>query len=323
MTLRRRQFLHLVAGAAALPAVSRIARAVDYPTRPVRIVVGVPAGLAPDIVARVVAEPLSQRLGQPVVVENRAGAGGNIGTEVVVRAPPDGYTLLMANAANAINASLYANLNFNFIRDIAPVAGIARATLVLAVHPALAIKTVPEFIAYAKANPGRINMASPGVGTLPHVFIELFKMMTGVDLTHIPYRSSLYPDLLGGQVQGGFVAVISSLEYIRAGKLRALGVTTTTQVEALPDVPPIGKFVPGYEASGWQGIGAPKGTPTEIIERLNKEIRGVISDVNVKARLIGLGTAPMVTTPDEFGKFIAEETDKWAKVVTFAAIKPV
>ena len=323
MKLPRREFLQLTAGVAVLPALPRTAMALDYPTRPVRIVVATPAGLAPDIVARVVGEPLARRLGQPVVVENRPGAGGNIGTEVVVRAPPDGYTLLMANAANAINASLYANLNFNFIRDVAPIAGIARGTLVLEVHPALPIKTVPEFIAYAKANPGRINMASPGVGTPPHVFIELFKMMTGVDLTHIPYRSSLYPDLLGGQVQGAFVTVISSLEYIRAGKLRALGVTATTQVEALPDVPPIGKFVPGYEASGWQGICAPKGTPTEIIERLNKEISSVINDANVTARLIGLGTAPMVTTPDEFGKFIAEETDKWAKVVKFADIKPV
>jgi len=323
MKAARRKFLHLAAGAAVLTAMPRIGRAQTYPTKPVRIIVGVPTGLAPDIIARLVGEPLSQRLGQAVIIENRPGAGANIGAEAVVRAPADGYTLLMASTTNAINMTMYENLNFNFVDDIAPVAGVGRGALVLAVHPALSAKTVPEFIAYAKAHPGKINMASPGTGTLPHLLGELFKMKTGVDLPHIPYRSSFYPDLLGGHVQVSFVTVISSVEYIRTGKLRALGVTTATRVEGLPDAPPIGEFVPGYEASGWFGLGAPKGTPTEVVEKLNKDINSVVADAKTSARLVGLGVEKMSMTPAEFGKLIADETEKWASVVKFAGIEPV
>jgi tripartite-type tricarboxylate transporter receptor subunit TctC len=323
MKLRRRQLLQLAAGAAALPIVSRRASALDYPTQPLRIIVGFPAGLAPDVIARVVGEPLSQRLGQAVIIENRPGAGANIGAEAVVRAPPDGYTLLLASTTNAINTTLYKKLNFNFVDDIAPVAGIGRGALVLVVHPALPAKTVPEFIAYAKAHPGKINMASPGTGTTPHVFGELFKMKTGVDLPHIPYRSSFYPDLLGGHVEVSFVTVITSVEYIRTGRLRVLGVTTARPVEALPDVSPIGKFVPGYEASAWFGIGAPRRTPVEIIDKLTKDIKEVVADPKMNARLVGLGVEAMSMTSAEFGKFIADETEKWAAVVKFAGIEPV
>ena len=323
MKLHRRQFLHLAAAAATLPAVSSIALAVNYPTRPVHLVVGFPPGLAPDIIARLVGAPLSERLGQPVIVDNRPGAGSNIGTEIVATASPDGYTLLLVASTVAYNATIYDNLTFNFVRDVAPVACIDLAPFVMAVNPAIPARTVSEFIAYAKANPSKIHMASPGVGTPPHVFGELFNMMTGTDLVHVPYRSNFYPDLLSGQVQVIFATVTSSIGYIKAGQLRVLGVTTATRVEALPDVPPIAESVPGYEASGWHGIGAPNRTSTEIIEKLNKEINAVVADPKIQASLVGIGDAPMSTTPAEFGKFIADETAKWAKVVKFAGINPV
>jgi tripartite-type tricarboxylate transporter receptor subunit TctC len=321
MRLARRRFLNLAAGAAALPTMSRIALAQAYPTRPVRIVVGFPAGLAPDAAARLVGQPLSERLGQPVVIENRPGAGSNIGTEVVVRAPPDGYTLLLVAATSAMNAALYKELNFDFVRDVAPVASIGNTIFLLVVNPSVPAKTVPEFIAYARANPGKTNMASPGTGTAPHVFGELFKMMTNVDLVHVPYRSSFMPDLLGGQVQVAFMTVSTSIQHIRDGKLRALAVTTPTRQEVVPDIPALGEFVPGYEASGWLGIGAPRRTPTEIVERLNKEINAVLADPDLKARLVGIGIPPMSMTTTEFGKFIANETDKWGKVIKFANIR--
>ncbi len=322
MKLPRRRFLHLAVGAVAFPAVSRVARAQAYPARPVRIVVGFPPGIGPDIIARLVGERLSERFGQQFVIENRPGAGSNIGTEVVVKAPPDGYMLLWAAAANAINATLYPDLNFNFIRDIAPVAPAARTLFVMVVNPSVPAKTVPEFIAYAIANPGKLNMASPGNGTAPHIFGELFKMMAGVDLVHVPYRGDYMSDLLGGRVQVAFNPVSSAIEFIRAGKLRALAVTTVTRQEALPDIPPLGEFLLGYEASGWQGIGAPKNTPAEIIGVLNNEIGAVVADPQVKAHFAEIGVEPMSMTPVEFGKFIAEETGKWAKVVKFADIKP-
>ena len=320
----RRQFLHLAAGAAALPAVSRIARAQTYPTRPVRIIVGFPPGGAADIAARLMGQWLSERLGQPFVIENRPGAGSNIATEAVVRAPADGYTLLLVSTSNAINATLYDKLNFNFIRDIAPVAGIIRVPHVMEVNPSVPAKTVPEFIAYAKANPGKINMASAGIGAAPHVSGELFKMMTGVDMVHVPYRGAApaLTDLLGGQVQVMFDTMPSSIEYIRAGKLRALAVTTATRSEALPDIPTVGDFVPGYEASAWYGVGAPKNTPAEIVDKLNKEINAGLADPKMKARLADLGGTVLAGSPADFGKLIADETEKWAKVVKFAGIKP-
>jgi tripartite-type tricarboxylate transporter receptor subunit TctC len=310
-------------GTALLPTLSETAlgSVIRYPTRPLHIVVGYPPGLAPDIIARLVGAALSERLGRPVVIDNRPGAASNIGSEIVARARPDGYTLLVVTATNAFNATIYGNLTFNFIRDIAPVACIGRGAFVLAVNPAVPAKTVPEFIAYAKANPGKIHMASAGVGTPPHVFGELFKMMTGVDLVHVPYRSSFYPDLISGQVQGAFLTIISSIGYIKAGQLRVIGVTTATHVEVLPDVPPIAESVPGYEASGWWGIGAPNGTSTEIIEKLNKEINAVVAAPKMHASLVGIGLTPLSTTPAEFGKFIADETGKWSKVVKFAGIK--
>ncbi len=286
------------------------------------MVVGVPPGLAPDIGARLIGQGLSERLGQPLVIENRPGAGSNIATELVVRAPADGYTLLVVSTANAINATFYANLPFDFARDIAPVASINRNPFVMVVNPSLPARTVPEFIAYAKANPGKINMASSGNGTLPHLCGELFKMMTGVDLVHVPYRNSYIPDLLGGQVQVLFDGIAGVTEYIRTGKLRALAVTTATRQSVLPDVPTVSEFVSGYEASGYLGIGAPRSTPVPIIEMLNKEINAVVADPDVKARLIGLGVEPMSMTPAEFGKFIAGNTEKWAKVIKFANIKP-
>jgi tripartite-type tricarboxylate transporter receptor subunit TctC len=318
----RRHILHLTAGAAALPAVSRVAWAQTYPTRPVRLIVGVAAGGGTDIVARLISQWLSERLGQQFIVENRPGAGSNIATEVVVRAPPDGYTLLTVGAPAAINATLYYDkLNFNFIRDIAPVAGIMRGPLVMLVNPSFPAKTVPEFIAYAKANPGKINMASGGNGTTPHVTGELFKMMTGVDMVHVPYRGAgpAITDLLGGQVQ---VLFDNPIEHIRAGRLRALAVTTTTRSEALPDIPTLGEFVPGYDASGWFGIGAPKDTPVQIIDRLNREINACLADPRMKARLTDLGGIVLSGSPADFGKHIAEETEKWAKVIKFAGIKP-
>jgi tripartite-type tricarboxylate transporter receptor subunit TctC len=324
MKLPRRKFLHLVAGAAALPAVSRIAWAQTYPSRPVRIVVGFPPGGPTDIAARLIGQSLSERLGQQFVIENRPGAGSNIGTEAVVRAPPDGYTLFLAYSANAINATLYDKLNFSFIRDIAPVAAINREPLVMLVNPSFPAKTVPEFIAYAKANPGKINFASGGNGTPPHVSGELFKMMTGVNLVHVPYRGGgpALTDLLGGQVQSMFVAISASIEYVRAGNLRPLAVTTASRSDALPDIPTVGDFIPGYEASTWCGIGAPKGTPAEVIDKLNKEINAGLVDPKVKARLANMGSTALPGSPADFGKLIAEETEKWAKVVKLSGAKP-
>ncbi|MGD0023220.1 MAG: tripartite tricarboxylate transporter substrate-binding protein [Xanthobacteraceae bacterium] len=320
--MKRRTFLHLAGTAAALPALSRLAWAQAYPTRPVRLIVGFPAGNAPDIVARLAGQRLSERLGQQVVIENRPGAGSNIAAEFVVRAPPDGYTLLLATAANAINATLYSNLNFDFVREIAPVATIGRSRFVMVVNPAVPAKTVPEFIAYAKANPGKINMASPGIGSSPHIFGALFEMLAGVELVHVPYRGSIMADLLSGQVQVFFSSTSSSIEYIRTGKLRALAVTTATRVEVLPDIPAMGEFLPGYEASGWNGVGAPQRTSIEIIQKLNSEISAVVADPDMKARLAGLGVEPMAMTPAEFGNLIAAETEKWGKVIRAANIKP-
>jgi tripartite-type tricarboxylate transporter receptor subunit TctC len=323
MKLPRRKFLHLAAGAGALPAVSRMAWAQAYPTRPVRIVVGFPAGGAGDIVARLMGQWLSERLGQPFVIENRPGAGGNIGTEAVVRAPPDGYTLLQVGTYNTINASLYDKLNFNFGRDIVPVAGNFRFPLVLEVNPSVPVKTVPEFIAYAKVNSGKVNLASFGNGTSSHMAGELFKIMTGLGLVHVPYRGSApaLTDLLGGQVQVMFDSVTASIEHIKTGKLRALAVTTTTRLDVLPEIPTVADFVPGYEASGWLGIGAPKLTPAEIVEKLNKEINAGLSDPKIKARFAELGGMALTGSPADFGKHIADETEKWGKVIRAANIK--
>jgi tripartite-type tricarboxylate transporter receptor subunit TctC len=321
---RRRQFLHLAAGAAALPIVSRTARAQSYPTRTVRIIVGTVAGTSVDIAARLMGQWLSERLGQPFVIENRPGAGTNIGTEAVVRAPPDGYTLLLATSVNAWNVLIFDKLNFNFIRDVAPVASIYyRSPGVMEVKPSFPAKTVPEFIAYAKANPGKLNMASGGNGTPTHVYGELFKLMAGVDMLHVPYRGMTFAltALLAGEVHVIFDTLSTSIEHIRAGKLRALAVTTATRVEVLPDIPTVGDFVPGYEASGWLGIGAPKNTPVEVIDKLNTEINAGLADPTIKARLANLGTAVFAGSPADFGTFIAEETEKWAKVVKFAGIK--
>jgi tripartite-type tricarboxylate transporter receptor subunit TctC len=323
MKLPRRQFIRLATGAVALHAIPRLAGAQSYPSRPVRLIVGFPAGGSADIVARLIGQSLSERLGQPFIIENRPGAGSNIGTETVVRAPPDGYTLLMVSAANVTNATLYDNLNFNFIRDIAPVAFMDRVANVLEVNPSVPAKTVPEFIAYAKANPGKINMASGGTGSSQHVAGELFKMMAGVDLVHVPYRgvAPALTDLLAGQVQVLFDTVPASLPHIRAGKLRALAVTTAARSEALPDVPTVGDFVPGYEASSIHGIGAPRITPADIIDRLNKEVNAALADPKFKARIADLGGIVAVGSPADFGKIIAEETEKWAKVVKFSGAK--
>ncbi len=323
MKLLRRQFLHLSAAAAALPAVSRIARAENYPTRPVHLIVGFAAGGPNDISARLMGQWLSERLGQQFVVENRPGAGGNVATELVVRAPADGYTLLLVPAPAAINATLYDNLSFNFIRDIASVAGILRVPEVMVVNPSVPANTVPEFIAYAKANPGKINMASAGNGSVPHVAGELFKFMAGVDLVRVGYRGGgpALIDLLGGQVQVMFEPTLSTIAYIRAGRLRALAVTSATRSPALPDVPSMSEFIPGYDATAWFGIGAPKDTPTEIIGRLNTEVNAGLADPKIKERLADLGGVPMPMTPVEFGKLIADETEKWSKVVRAANIK--
>jgi tripartite-type tricarboxylate transporter receptor subunit TctC len=320
----RRQFLHLAAGAAALPAVSRFAWAQSYPSRPVRIVVGLTAGSASDIVARIMGQWLSEHLGQQFVVENRPGAGTNIAAEAVVRSVPDGYTLLLAASPNAINASLYDKLSFNFIRDIAPVAAISREPNVIVVNPSLPTRTVPELIAYAKANPGRINMASAGNGTTSHLAGELFKMMTGVNMVHVPYRGGgpALTDLLAGQVQVFFPPMVVPVGQIRAGKLRALAVTTATRSEALPDIPTVGEFVPGYEASVWFGLGVPKGTPAEVINKLNQETNAALTDIKIKARTAESGGTVLPGSPADFGKLIAEETEKWSKVVREANIKP-
>jgi tripartite-type tricarboxylate transporter receptor subunit TctC len=320
----RRQFLHLAAGAAALPAVSRFARAQGYPSRPVRFIVTFAAGGSPDIIARLIGQWLSERLGQPIIVENRPGAAGNIGTEIGVRAPPDGYTLLMALSVNAINATLYENLNFNFIRDSAPVASIASTPLIMEVNPSVPAKTVPEFIAYAKAHPGEISFASAGTGTGSHIAGELFKMMAGVDMVHVPYRSGgpAVTNLLAGQVQVLFNPPLASIAHIRAGRLRALAVTTATRSDALPDVPTVGEFVPGYEASTWYGVGVPKKTPAEIVDKLNKEINAALADPGMKARIVDLGGDALVLSPADFGRLIADETEKWGKVIRAVNIRP-
>jgi tripartite-type tricarboxylate transporter receptor subunit TctC len=321
MSLARRNFLHLAIGAAALSALPRGAAALDYPTRPVRLIVGFPAGSASDILARLIGPWLSQRLGQPFVVENRTGAATNIATEAVVHSAPDGYTLLLATSTNAINATLYKNLSFNFIRDIEPVASVDHVPYVMAVNPAVPAKTVPEFIAYAKANPGKINFASNGIGSGPHLAGELFKMMAGVDLVHVPYSGSPYPDLIGGQVQLMFSPIPASIGYLKGHKLRALAVATATRLDVLPDVPTVAESVPGYEASGWQGIGAPRNTPADIVAVLNKQINAALADPAMTARIAKLGYTVFASSPADFGKFIASETEKWAKVVKFSGAK--
>ena len=323
MKLPRRTFLRLSAGAAAFPAMSRIARAQSYPTRPVHIIVGFLAGGSTDIVARLMGQWLSERLGQQFFTDNRPGASSNIGTELVVRAPPDGYTLLLDLSSNAINATLYKNLNFNFVRDIAPVASIIRSPNVMEINPSFPAKTVPEFIAYAKANPGKINLATGGIGVPSHLSGELFKMMAGIDMVHVPYKgaAAALTDLLGGRVQVMFDPLPSSIEYIKAGRLRALAVTTAMRSETLPDIPAVGEFVPGYEASTWFGLGAPKDTPADIVDKLNKEVNAGLADPKLNARLADLGGTALVGSPAEFGKLIAEDIEKWAKVINFAGIK--
>jgi tripartite-type tricarboxylate transporter receptor subunit TctC len=321
MELPRRKILHLAACAAALPTVAGFAWAQSYPIRPVRIISGFPAGSAADILARVVGQSLSQRIGQPVVTEDRPGAGGNLAAEMVVRSAPDGYTLLLAAVGNAINVPLYPNINFNFVRDIAPVASIGSGDYVMVVNPSIPAKTVSEFIAYAKANPGKVNMASPGNGTAPHVFGELFKMMTGVELVHVPYRASYMPDLLSGQTNVAFPPMPFAIAQIRAGKLRPLAVTSAQRSAALPDVPTVGESVPGYAADGWYGVVAPRGISAEIIKKLNSEINAVIADPAMRPRLVELGISPRAMIPAEFGALIAADTEKWAKVIKVANIK--
>jgi tripartite-type tricarboxylate transporter receptor subunit TctC len=322
MELPRRRFLRLPAGAAALAAVPRIALAQSYPTRPVRLILGFPPGLAADIVARLIAQSLSERLQQQFIVENRPGASTNIATEVVVRAPPDGYTLLFVTVPNAINATLYSHLNFNFMRDIAPVAGADRSSFVMVVNPAVPAKTVPEFIAYAKANPNKINMASNGIGTITYLAGALFIAKSGVALVHVPYSGSFNSDLLGGKVQLAFSPLAGAIGYIKAGTLRPLAVTSPTRSAMLPGVPALAEFMPGYEANLWDGVGAPRNTPTEIINTLNREITAILVDSKMKARLADIGAVPMPMTAAEFGKHIADETEKWAKVINVAGVKP-
>ena len=325
MRLARRRLLHLAAGAAVLPPMSRFAWAQPYPSRPVRIIIGQAAGSSSDITARLIAQQVAQRLGQQFIIETRPGAGGNIVTEAAAGAPPDGYTLLLVNAQNTINSVLYEKLNFNFLRDIAPIAGIDLVPLVMEVHPSFPAKTVLEFIAYAKANPGKINMASAGIGGPQHVAGELFKFMAGVNLVHVPYRGSTpaLTDLLGGQVEMMFDVTPSSLPHIRAGALRPLGVTTKARLEALPDVPTVADFLPGYEASAWVGFGAPKNTPAAIIDMLNKEFNAAIADPAIKKRLAELGAVAMPpNSPADFAKYMADDAEKWAKVVKFAGLKP-
>jgi tripartite-type tricarboxylate transporter receptor subunit TctC len=322
--LRRRQFLHLAAGAVALPMLPRVANAQVYPTRPVRIIVGFAAGSTGDILGRLIGQWLSERLGQPFIIENRPGAGGNIATETVVRALPDGYALLLVAGSNTVNAALYDKLSYNFIHDIAPVAGISRETYAMLVHPSVPAQTVREFIVHAKANPGKISMASAGNGTVSHVAGELFKMMAGVDMLHVPYRGSgpALTDLLGGQVQVMFVTTAASIAYISARKLRPLAVTTTTRLEALPEIPTVGDTLPGYEATSVWGLGAPRNTPTEIVEKLNREVNAALTDPKMKARLADLGGTMIAGLPADFEKLIADETGKWAKVIRTANIKP-
>jgi len=323
MKFRRRQFLHLLAAALALPARSRTAAALDYPTRPVRLIVGLPAGGTPDIYARLIAQSLSERMGQPFVVENRPGGSGNIAAELIVRAAPDGYTLLLVTAPNVINAALFPDLKFNFLRDTAPVAGIGGSPFVMVVNPSFPAKTVPEFIAYAKANPGKINIASTGTGNLTHMAAEMFKMMASVDLLHVPYRgeTAAQADLLTDRVQVMFDPVPSSLGYVRSGQLRALAVTALKSVDVLPSVPTVAQFLPGYEVSGITGISAPRDTPVEIVSALNKANNAALNDPKIKARFVELGSMEVVGTPDDFGKILVAETEKWAKVVKSAGIK--
>jgi tripartite-type tricarboxylate transporter receptor subunit TctC len=324
MKLSRRTFLHLAAGTAALPAVSRFAWAQAYPTRPVRLIVGFPAGGSADLSARLIGQWLSERLGQQFVIENRPGAANNLATETVVRATADGYTLLLATVANTINATLYDKLPFNFIRDIAPVSGILSYANVMEVNPAVPVKTVPEFIAYAKANPGKLNFASAGSGTSQHVSGEMFKVMTGINMQHVPYRGNApaLTDLIGGQVQVMFDNMPTSIAHIRAGKLRPLAVTSATRSEALPDLSTVGDFVPGYESTGWFGIGAPKTTPAEIVDKLNRETNAAFADPHIRVRLADLGGAALAGSPAEFAKLIAADTEKWGKVVKSSGAKP-
>jgi len=324
MKFRRRNFLHLAAAAVAQPLVSRIALAQAYPSRPVRIIVPFAAAGSTDIVARLIGQWLSERLGQQFVIENRPGAGSNVGTEAVVNAPPDGYTLLLVGASSAINATLYEKLNFNFLRDIIPVAGIISIPFIIAVGPSFPTKTISEFIVYAKGNPGKVNTASGGNGTAGHLSAELFKMMAGVNMVHVPYRGEALAlsDLIGGQVQVMFATMPGSIEYIKAGKLRSLAVTTATRLDALPNVPTVSEFLPGYEANGWQGVGAPKNTPAEIIAKLNNEINTGLADPKLKMRLADLGGTVIAGSPADFGKLIADETEKWGKVIRAGNIKP-
>jgi tripartite-type tricarboxylate transporter receptor subunit TctC len=322
MQLPRRALLRLAAGAAALPALSRAAFALDYPVRPVHIVAAYPPGAAPDIIARLIGQWLSERLGQQFITDNRPGAASNIGTGIVAKAEPDGYTLLVAVSTSTINATLYTNLNFNFVRDLVPIAGIGLTPFIVVVNPQFPAKSIPELIAYAKANPGVVNMATSGVGTGPHVAAELFQMMTGVKFVHVPYRGNYMPDLLSGQVPMSFAPMGTVIEFVRDGRLRALGVTPAVRSAALPDVPAIAEFLPGYEAAGWYGIVAPKGTPDDVIAKLHAAITAGVGDATIRSRLATLGVEPKAMSTAEFGKFIADETAKWAKVVREANIKP-
>jgi tripartite-type tricarboxylate transporter receptor subunit TctC len=323
MELLRRRFLHLAAGAAVLPGASGFCWAQAYPARPARIIVPYAAGGGVDITARLIGQWLSERLGQSFVTENRTGAGGNLGTEVVANAPADGYTLLLAAVPNAVNATLFEKLNFNFLRDIAPVAGIIRVPMAVLVHPSVPAKTIPEFITYAKANPGKVNMASAGTGSAPHMAGELFNVMAGVSMIHVPYRGQgpALSDLLGGQVQALFATTPGTVDYIRTGKLRGLAITTAARAEVLPELPPVGDFVPGYDASQWYGLGAPRNTSADIINRLNREINAALADPAMKVRFADLGGEPLTGSPAEFGRFITAETEKWAKVVKFAGLR--
>ena len=323
MKLPRRQFLHLAVGAVASPAFTKLASAQTYPSRPIRLLVGFSAGSSPDIIGRLVGQALSERIGQPIVIENRPGAGANLATEAVVRASPDGYTLLLVIATNTINTTLYQNLNFDFIRDIAPIAGVMSVPNVMVVIPSFPARTVPEFIAYAKANPGKINIANAGNGSTAHLAGELFKMMAGVDMVNVPYHggSDMFVALIGGQVQVLFGLIPSTIEFVRAGRLHALAVTSAKRVNVLPDVPSVSEFVPGYEATSWQGLGAPRNTPKEIIDRLNAEIRAALAEPKMQARLADLGGTVFNLSPAEFGTLIADETEKWGKVIRAANIK--
>ena len=322
MILPRRQLLALAAGAVALPAASRLARADAYPSRPVRLIVGFPAGAATDVVARVIADALSKKLGQPFVVENRPGGASNVGAETMIRAAPDGYTLLAMTVTNAVNATLYTDLRFDFLRDTAPVAGTIRSANVLEFNPALPIKTVPEFIAYAKANPGKLNYASLGIGTAPNMAAELFKMMTGINIVHVPYKSFYMPDLLSNQVQLAFTPIPLTIGVIRDGKMRAVAVTSKTPSAALPGIPPIAQYVSGYEANIWHGLAAPKSTPVEIVDKLNATVNAVLADPAVKGKLANLGAEPMPFGVADYRRFIADEIEKWGKVVKYAGMKP-